>query len=296
VTWILCLLLAAGLGISCLDTISRGIRLTEDRISYGKWFFWKGLEYTRITAVRFYYRIAQRGVKLPMLELSGDTGNKITIDLGLFDTPTNLGIIYDVLNKNARHADFSNSPEAFFTDPGANALKGHMVPEPYTLPLTLRVARSTFMFWSILCLPIIAAMVYFAAIGSPPPNMVTWALVFLMIGGFSLLYLYFILPAIRLTEDKISYREHFFSKEMEYTTITAIRYYYRDSRSVWDSGPVLELSGDNGDKITMRFVNSFISPKNLPIIYDVLKKNASRAGIHKSPEEFFAHPDITAGS
>jgi len=46
----------------------------------------------------------------------------------------------------------------------------------------------------------------------------------------------------------------------------------------------------------MRFVNSFISPKNLPIIYDVLKKNASRAGIHKSPEEFFAHPDITAGS
>jgi hypothetical protein len=287
-TRIVGLLGSAVLGLSYLDIISREIRLTEDRISYRKWFFWKEIEYKRIPAGRFYYQI-MRGAKLPMLALSGDTGDRINLDLVLFDNPANLGIIYDVLNKNSPGADIYDSPGEFFTDPGATALNVNMRPEPYSLPLTLRVNRGLFLTVTILCLPVIPPLSYFIVFANPPTDVVGRVVMLLLAAFFLLWYLYMIMPAIRLTEDKISSREHFFSKEMEYARITAVRFYYTDSRSTWTSGPVLELSGDTGDKITMKF-GAFISPKHLPIIYDVLKKKAGQAGLQKSPEEFFAHP------
>jgi hypothetical protein len=286
---VLNLLIAAGLGLSYLDVILQEIRLTDDRISYRKWFFWKEMEYSRITAIRFYYRYIQHGVKLPMLALSGDTGDKITINLGMFDSPANLGIIYDVLNKNSPGVDISDSPEEFFTDPGATALKENMRPEPYTLPLILRVNRGLFLAVTILCLPVIPPLSYFIVFANPPVDIVGRVVMLLVAAFFLLWYLYMIMPAILLTDDKISYRERFFWKDMGYTRITAVRFYYTDTRSTWTSGPVLELSGDNGDRITMKF-GVFISPANLPIVYDVLKKKASLADLQKSPEEFFAHP------
>jgi hypothetical protein len=58
-------------------------------------------------------------------------------------------------------------------------------------------------------------------------------------------------------------------------------------------GPVLELSGNTEEKITLIFDYQLISPENLPLIYDVLKRKAGLANLNQSPEEFFAHPDTT---
>lgn len=50
------------------------------------------------------------------------------------------------------------------------------------------------------------------------------------------------------------------------------------------------------DRITINLSIMFVSPANLWIIHNVLKKKAGLAGLHKFPEEFFAHSDTTVGS
>jgi hypothetical protein len=292
VTWILFLLFVAVLGLSYLATISHVIRLTEDRISYRKWFFTNEMEYTRITAVQFYYRSIGRGGKVPMLELSGENGDKILIDLILFDSPANLWIICDVLKKNARQVALHQTPKEFFAHPGETAWKRNIPPGSYTLPLTLRVARKTFIFRIVVFLMGIGFLL-FLFITHPPSDMGSWISFSLMWAVFLLISLPLILPPIRLTEDRISYRKIFFWKTLEYERISAVRFYYLDPVS--GMGPVLELSGNAGDTITMSFDYQLISPENLPIIYDVLKKKAGLVALNKSPEEFFAHPDAMVG-
>jgi hypothetical protein len=110
-----------------------------------------------------------------------------------------------------------------------------------------------------------------------------------LIAGF-----FFVMPAVRLTGDRISYREFFFWQEMEYAEITGVRYYYRDTWTVWSSGPVLELSGKSGDRIAMQF-GPFISPAHLAVVYDVLNKKAPQANLRNSPGVFFARPDEMVG-
>jgi predicted outer membrane lipoprotein len=143
----------------------------------------------------------------------------------------------------------------------------------------------TFIALSVFFLPFIAILIFS-----------TWVLGLPLAAGVGLLYLNAITHEIRLTEDRISYREWFFSKEMEFQRITAVRYcYYKNTWAFWNWGPVLELSGDSGDTITISF-GTLINPERLPVIYDVLKKHALRADLRKSPEEFFRDPDPTAGS
>lgn len=292
VIWILCFLFVAVLGISYLGTVSQRILLTNDGISYRKWFFTKEMEYTRITAVQVYYRSMGRGGNVPMLELSGETGDKILIDLILFDNPTNLWIICDVLKKNAYRVALHQSPEEFFAHPGETAWKRNIPPESYTLPLTLWVTRKTFISRIVVFLLGIAFLL-FLFITHPPSDMGSWISFSLMGAVFLLIFLPLILPPIRLTEDRISYRKNFFWKTLEYGKINAVRFYYLDPVS--GMGPVLELSGNTGDTITMSFDYQLISPENLPIIYDVLKKKAGLVTLNKSPEEFFANPDATVG-
>jgi hypothetical protein len=294
VTWIGCFLFVAFFGLLLLGSVSGKIILTEDRISSREWFFWKEMEYARITAVRFYYKDAGEGGTVPMLELSGDTGKKITINLGMYASPANLWVIYDVLKKKAVLAGIHQSPDEFFTVPGETSWGKNALLEPYTLPLILRIDRVSSIIVSVLFLPLIAAIFYFGVFLSPPANLAT-RVFFLLITGFFLLgYLAFVMPAIRLTEDRISLRTWFFWKELEYTRITVVRFYCRNSYPGWDSEPVLELSGDTGDRITLSF-GILISADHLPVIYDVLKKRAPQAGLGKSAEEFFTHPDAIAG-
>jgi hypothetical protein len=82
---------------------------------------------------------------------------------------------------------------------------------------------------------------------------------------------------------------------MEYTEITRVRYYYRDTWTFWSSGPVLELSGKSGDRIAMQF-GPFISPAHLAVVYDVLKKKAPQANLRNSAGVFFSRPDAIVGS
>ena len=293
VIWILCFPFVALLGISYLGTVSQRILLTNDGISYRKRFFTKEMEYTGITAVQVYYRSMGRGGKVPMLELSGENGDKILIDLILFDNPANLWIICDVLKKNARQVDLHQTPEEFFAHPGETAWKKNIPQESYTLPLTLWVARKTFISRIVVFLLGIVFLL-FLFITSPSPDMGSWISFSLMWAVFLLIFLPLLMPPIRLTEDRISYRKNFFWKTLEYERISAVRFYYLDPVS--GMGPALELSGNTGDKITMSFDHQLISPENLPIIYDVLKKKTGLAALNKSPEEFFAHPGETAGS
>jgi hypothetical protein len=166
-------------------------------------------------------------------------------------------------------------------------------PEPYTLPLTLRIDRSVPVNMSILSLTVI--LLFVSAITNPPGTLAGWMLCFLITAGLLLVCFFFVLPAIRLTGDRISYRELFFWKDIEYTRITGVRYYFRDTWTFWTSGPVIELSMDSGDRIAMQF-GSFISPAHLPVIYDVLKKKAPQAGLRNSPGVFFSRPDAIVGS
>jgi hypothetical protein len=295
-TWIICLLAGVLLGVTSLEIISREIRLTDDRIFYREWFYWREMEYTKITAVQYYYQIeSQSGGKFPILELSGRAGTKMALGLGMFESPANLWIIYDVLRKKAIRADICQTTETFFADPNAIAWQRIKEPEPYTLPLTLGVDRGSSILLSVLFLPVIAGILYFGVFLSPPQNLATWVFFFLITGGFLIGYLALVMPAIRLSGDRISCRDHFFAKEMEYRRITAVRYYYRDTWSAWDSGPVLELSADTGDMITIS-LGMFISSEHLPLIYDVLKKNAPRANLPQSPREFFARPGTIVAS
>ena len=283
------LLFAAVLLFIYLHAITYRIRLAEDRISCS-WFFLRyEIDYTRITAVRFYYQVwgGQVGecIKIPMLELSGDSGPMITISLGTLDKPENRGIIHEVLKKKASRADIAKSPEEFFLDPAVTAWRKNLLLQPYLLPLTLRVKLSIFITASVIILPLIAYFVSLAAFGRLPEDLVGCVFFFLVTAGLLHVYLSLVLPAIRLTGDRICYRKRFFWKEMEYSRITAVRFYYQDTWIAWTSGPVLELSGDNGETITMSFC-TLISPENLPVIYDVLKKKAPRAGLRNSPGVF----------
>lgn len=283
--WIMCFLLAAFFGVFFLGGLSNGIRLTEDRISNRELFFSKEMEFQRITAVRFYIQNSGE-VESPILELSEDSGTTITINLGMFDSQKNRWIIYDVLKKKASRAGIKKSFEEFFTDPdAATPWRRNLKPGPYQLPLTLRMGLGTFIALSVLFLPFIGIAIFSTWLPGPLAG-----------AGVGLLYLNTITQGIRLTEDRISYREWFFSKEMEYQRITAVRYhYYKSTWAFWNWGPALELSGDSGDTITMKF-GTLINPEHLPVIYDVLKKNAIRADLRNSPEEFFAHPGAIAGS
>ncbi|OPX63189.1 MULTISPECIES: hypothetical protein [unclassified Methanoregula] len=294
--WTPVFLIAAGMGLCYLFFVMPAIRLTEDRISYRAWFEWSEMEYTRITSVRYYYLTGgDAAAKFPVLELSGDSGNLITINLGMFVFPATLWIIYDVLKKKAPRAYLRNSQEKFFTDSDTTAWRKDLQPGPYSLPLTLRVNPVFFFTMSVIFLPLIAHFFYLAAFAYSTETMEVRVFFSLIIAGLLLVYLFFIMPAIRLTEDRISCRHHFFWNEMEYSRITAVRYCYHDTQTAWDSGPVIELSGESGERITMKF-GMFISPLHLPVIYDVLKKKASRAGLRNSPGVFFAYPDTTAGS
>ena len=285
VTWSICFLFAVFWGLAFFGVLSNNVRFSEDRISSREWFFWKEIEYARITAVRFYYRNMGRGGSIPILELSGDNRRKIAINLAMYGSPANLWIIYDVLKKKSCQADLGKSPEEFLTVPGETAWRKNILPESYTLPRTLRINRGPFIARSVFFLPLIAAIFLFGIVLNPPPNLVTWVLFIVIIAFFLLPYLSMILPAIRLTEDRISCRKWFFWKEMEYARITGVRFSYRSSN------PVLEISGDAGDRMTLSF-GMIISPEHLPVIYDVLKKKSCRADLGKSPEEFFAHPDV----
>jgi hypothetical protein len=52
-----------------------------------------------------------------MLELSGNSGEKIAINLLPFISPVYLSILYDALQKNAHQAGLRKSGEEFFADP-----------------------------------------------------------------------------------------------------------------------------------------------------------------------------------
>jgi hypothetical protein len=287
--WLIFFFIAGFFVLLFLGGLSNKIRLTEDRISYREWFFTKEMEYSRITKVRFYFRDAGRGGSIPTLKLSGGAGHPIAINLSMYASPANLWILYDILKKKACRVDLEKSPDEFFTIPGETAWRKNLQPKRYTLPLTLRIDRASFITISVIFLPLIAAILSFGVVFSPPPNLATWALFILITVFFLLLYLAMSLPAIRLTEDRISCRKWFFWKVIEYTKITKVRFYYRPSWPSWDSNPILELSGDTGDTITVNF-GMIISVDHIPVIYDVLKKKAGLAVLNKSPEEFFAHP------
>lgn len=292
--WMIFILMLAFFSLIYLYIITLEIRLTEDKVSIGRWFYTQEMEYSRITAVRYYLQPSEYQY-LPMLELSGDNGEKITINLGMFDSPKNRLIIYNVLKKKATRAGIKKPMGEFFIDPDATPWKKDLLPEPYMLPLTLRMNQDSSTIWYVTIPLLIVVLFIIATISQPIMNIPGWMVFLVGITAFLLVYLIYIRPAVRLTKDRISYREWFFWKEMEYTRITAIRYYYQDLSSTLDSGQMLELSGDSGKTITMRFGMGF-SPGNLWVIYDVLKKKAGRADLGKSPEEFFAHPDVSAGS
>ena len=83
-------------------------------------------------------------------------------------------------------------------------------PEPYTLPLTIRIDRSLFILLSVIFLPGIAGLFNFAAFTDPPDNIAEWIFFILMLAFFSLIYLYIITLEIRLTEDKVSIGRWFY--------------------------------------------------------------------------------------
>jgi len=288
--WMFFILILAFFSLIYLYIIMPEIRLTEDKVSIGRWFYRQEMEYSRITAVRYYSQPSEYQ-NLPMVELSGDSGNTITIGLGIFDSPKNRFIIYDVLKKKATRAGIKKPRGEFFIDPDETPWIKNLLPELYMLPLTLRMNQDSSTIWYATLPLVIAGLVMVALFANALMNIPGWVMCLVGIAGVLLWYLLYYVPEIRLTEDRISYREKFFWKEMEFSRITAVRYYYRD-RSFMDSGPMLELSGDTGDTITMRFgMNP--RPANLWITYDVLKKKACRAGLGNSAEEFFSHPCAT---
>ena len=167
------------------------------------------------------------------------------------------------------------------------------VPESYTLPYVILINRIPFIAMSVIFVPLIVAILYVLALGYPSNNTVGWVLDLLIATGFGLFYTGFISHKILLSENKLSCRQWFFTKEMEYANISGIRYYSWHSTRGIDS-PMLELSGNTGEKITINLL-PFVNPVNLSILYDVLKKNAHQADIRKSREEFFSEPDDHTG-
>ena len=288
--WVIWFLMAAFFSLLYLGIITQEMRLTEDRISCREWFSWKEMEYKRITAVRYYYWVnAWSGTNHPKLELTGDSGTSITINLDMFDSPKNRRIIHDVLKKKATRADINKFVEDFYADPNAIPWRKNLQPGPYTLPLTLPKDKGGFRTILIIFLLIILpGSLLFTVFPGP----VGWVVCFLLIACYWLGYYIFIRPGweVRLTEDRISYQEHSSGKEMEYKRITAVRYYRRDTGAEAGLEQILELSGDNGDTITISFGTN-PGPENIGIIYDVLKKKAPRADLRNSPGVFFAHPD-----
>jgi hypothetical protein len=160
-------------------------------------------------------------------------------------------------------------------------------PEPYTLPLTMRITRRDIIMLFLFFL-FLSGLSGFGGFADSSGTMEWRMFSFLFSAGILLFCLDLITREIRLTEDKISYRAGFSWKEMEYSRITAVRYYYQETGMA--SLPALELTGDSGNTIIVG-IDSFDSPKNRFIIYDVLKKKATRAGIYKPMVEFYTVPE-----
>lgn len=293
-TWIVGFLYAAGMGLLFLGIpISNEIRLTDEKMFYRQWFSWTAMEYKRITAVRYY--IEDRGwVSVPMLELTGDSGNTITLNLFYFDYPENRRIIHDVMKEKAGRANINRYVEDFYADPNASPWRKNLRPEPYTLPLTLPKDNGGFNTILIIFLLIIIPG---SLILTVFPGPIGWVFCFLLIACYWLGYYLVIRDGweVGLTEDRISYRERSSRKEMEYTRITGVRYYRRDTGSEAGLEQILELSGDNGDTITISFGKN-PDPENIGIIYDVLKTKAPQAGLRNSPGVFFDQPDAIVNS
>ncbi|NMB78319.1 MAG: hypothetical protein GYA23_04420 [Methanomicrobiales archaeon] len=288
----ICFVILAGFFLFYLNGIMQEIRLTEEMMCYREWFFWKELEFKTITAARISFRPTEIG-NLPVLELSRDSGPTISISFSPFDSPKNRFVIYDVLKKKATRAGIYKSWEEFFTDPDANPKIKDLLPQPYTLPLTLPKNKSDFKTIVIIFLLIILPGSLLFTIF---PGPIGWVVCFLLIAGYWLGY-YFVIRSgwkIRLCEDRICYQERSSRKEMEYQRITGVRYYRQETGLEEGLEQVLELTGDNGDTITISFGTS-PNPESLGILYDVLKKKAPGANLGNSPGVFFYHPDGTAG-
>ena len=97
-----------------------------------------------------------------MLELSDDSGNTIKIGLGMFDYPKNHFIIYDVLKKKATRAGIKKSMGEFFIDPNATPWKKDLLPEPYMLPLTLRMNQDSSTIWYV-TIPLLIVVLFIIA-------------------------------------------------------------------------------------------------------------------------------------
>jgi hypothetical protein len=165
--------------------------------------------------------------------------------------------------------------------------------ETVVLPHVIRINRIPFIAMTAIFPPLITAILVALAWGNPLKDIIGWCAGLLIAIVFSIWYLAFITQEIRLSEQKISYRQWFFLKEMQYGGISEIRCYYRYVKRGPDR-PVLEILGKSGETIPINLL-PFLNRKNMLDIFNVLQGHVPQADLKKCWKELFSESDDSAG-
>jgi hypothetical protein len=123
----------------------------------------------------------------------------------------------------------------------------------YTLPYILRINRIPFIALSVIFVPLISVIAFELISTGPGNDPVGWAAGLAIAVIFALFWLGFITQQIRLSDDRLSYRKWFVAKEMDYSSLSEISFYYREmGRGI--HAPFVELSGSVGEKMAINML------------------------------------------
>jgi len=102
-----------------LGSVTQKVHLSEDRLSYRKWWSAKKeMEYSSLSRVSFYFRDSRYGIGPPVVELWGYTGESLLINLFPLKDGAKIWVLHDVLKRKAPQAKMERSFESIFPEPG----------------------------------------------------------------------------------------------------------------------------------------------------------------------------------
>jgi len=117
VGWAACLGIDIMFGFVWLDYISQEIQLSEEWLSYRKWFVKRKMKYSTFSEISYYLKYRGRGIPAPYVKISGTAGENLSINLLPFLDVTKIRVFHDVLKRKAPHAMIDQSFEENFPDP-----------------------------------------------------------------------------------------------------------------------------------------------------------------------------------
>jgi hypothetical protein len=166
------------------------------------------------------------------------------------------------------------------------------IPVSYKLPYTLRIDRNTLVAKFVIFMMPIACLAFILAAYSPPGNEIAkCAVVLVFVAMVTPIWLDSAMYEVQLSEDLLSYRGLLVKKEMGYSSISDISFYYNYVKGgkIPMYLPFVELRDYTGESLLIG-LRPFKSETKIWVLHDVLKRKAPQATMERSFEKIFQKP------